>query len=46
VVALNGGYQFAFLLAALITAAAALLSGLTLRPKSEPAERQALAEAG
>ena len=46
VVALNGGYQFAFLLAALITAAAALLSGLTLRPKSEPAERQALTEAG
>ena len=46
VVALNGGYQFAFLLAALITAAAALLSGLTLRPKSQPAERQALAETG
>jgi len=46
VVALNGGYQFAFLLAALITAAAALLSGLTLRPKSESAERQALTEAG
>ena len=44
VAALNGGYQFAFLLAALVTAAAALLSGVMLRPKSQPAERQPLAE--
>jgi len=33
VAALNGGYQFAFLLAALITAAAAVLTALLLQPR-------------
>jgi EmrB/QacA subfamily drug resistance transporter len=37
VAALNGGYQFAFLLGALITAAAALLVAVLLQPKMAPA---------
>jgi hypothetical protein len=44
VVALNDGYQFAFLVAAVVTAAAALVAGLMLRPKLQPAERSPLAE--
>jgi MFS family permease len=35
--ALNGGYQFAFLLGALITAAGALVGALWLRPRLQPA---------
>jgi EmrB/QacA subfamily drug resistance transporter len=42
IVALNGGYQLAFLVAALVTAAAALLSGAMLRPKAQPAEGEAI----
>jgi len=34
--ALNGGYQFAFLLGAIITAAGALIGALWLRPKPQP----------
>jgi EmrB/QacA subfamily drug resistance transporter len=34
--ALNGGYQFAFLVGALITAAGALIAALWLRPKAQP----------
>jgi hypothetical protein len=34
--ALNGGYQLAFLLGALITAAGALIGALWLRPRMEP----------
>ncbi len=44
IVALNGGYQLAFLLAALFTGLAALLSGVVLRPKSQPEDQQPLAE--
>jgi EmrB/QacA subfamily drug resistance transporter len=44
VVALNDGYQFAFLVAAIITAAAALVAGVMLRPKLQPAEQPPLAE--
>jgi hypothetical protein len=44
VAALNRGYQLAFLLAAIATAAAALLSGVMLRPKSQPVETQTVAE--
>lgn len=36
VTALNGGYQLAFLLGALITAAGALAGALWLRPRAEP----------
>ncbi len=35
--ALNGGYQFAFLVGAIITAAGALIAALWLRPKLHPA---------
>jgi EmrB/QacA subfamily drug resistance transporter len=37
IAALNGGYQFAFLLGALITAAAALMLAVLLQPKIAPA---------
>jgi EmrB/QacA subfamily drug resistance transporter len=42
--ALNGGYQFAFLIGAVVTAIAALVAGVTLRPKMQPAEEPAIAE--
>jgi MFS family permease len=37
IAALNGGYQLAFLLGALITAAGALIGAAWLRPKPQPA---------
>jgi len=39
--ALNGGYQFAFLLGAIITAAGALIAALWLRPRLQPAAESA-----
>jgi len=44
VAALNRGYQLAFLLAALATAAAALISGVMMRPKARPEEPETVAE--
>jgi len=44
--ALNGGYQFAFLLGALITAAGALIAALWLRPKAQPDGGESVTAAG
>jgi EmrB/QacA subfamily drug resistance transporter len=46
IAALNGGYQFAFLLGAIITASGALIGGLWLRPKTQPDGGQSVPEAG
>jgi predicted MFS family arabinose efflux permease len=45
-VALNGGYQLAFLLGALMTAAAALLGAALLRPRLQPGAEQPVSVAG
>jgi EmrB/QacA subfamily drug resistance transporter len=44
--ALNGGYQFAFLAGALMTAAAALLGAALLRPRLQPADEQPVSVPG
>jgi EmrB/QacA subfamily drug resistance transporter len=46
VAALNRGYQLAFLIAAIITAAGALLALLLLRPREQPRGAEAVAPAG
>ena len=40
IAALNGGYQYAFLIAAGLTALGALIGGLLLRPRMQPAGEQ------
>jgi fucose permease len=45
-VALNDGYQLAFLVGALMTGAAALLGALLLRPRLQPGEKQPVSVAG
>ncbi len=45
-VALNGGYQLAFVLGTIITAAGALVCALWLRPKAQPDGGESVAEAG
>ena len=44
--AINGGYQLAFLLGAVLTAAAAVLAALLLRPREEAESKQPVVEPG